>query len=95
MILLSRFPNLLKNLEEDLEDLFLLDLIDSTLMRLESEPPSSMLFGDTSNAKGEKEEDPQIMKTLEMEEVTLLMMGLIERVSRTMSPFPRPETLNQ
>src|SRR5712671_1257286 len=48
-ILLSHFPNLLRNPEEELEDPFLLDLIDLT--KLESEPPSLMLFRGTSNAK--------------------------------------------
>ena len=92
-ILLSHFPNLLRNPEEELEDPFLLDLIDLT--KLKSEPPSLMLFRGTSNAKENEEEGVhQTMRTLEIEEVTLLMMSPMEQVSRTMSLSSRLGTLN-
>src|SRR6266851_5654672 len=51
-ISLSSFPNHLRNLQEEQEDLenpFLLDQIDSTLMKPGSEPPSLMLFADVSS----------------------------------------------
>jgi len=62
-------------------------------MKPKSELPSSMLFADASDAL--EEEDPQIMKTLEMKEVNLPMMSLIKQVSRTTSLSPKPETLSQ
>jgi len=56
-ILLSSFPNHLMNPNEDSEDLYLLELIDSEpQMKPESKPPSLMLFTDVSTAT--VEEDP-------------------------------------
>src|SRR6266851_1028571 len=67
-ISLSSFPNHLKNLweeQEDLEDPFLSDLLTLTTKKHESEPPSSMVFGGTSRTKDKalEEEDPQTMTT--------------------------------
>jgi len=81
---------------EDLEDPYLLEPINlepQTLMKHKSELLFLMLFTDASNATEEK--DPQMMKTLEMKETSLLMMSPIEQVSRTMSPSLKPKTLSQ
>jgi hypothetical protein len=91
-ILLINFPNLLK----DLENLFLLELIDlefQDLAKNESEPPSSMLFDDALDIKKEKEKDLQMMKTPMIEEMDLPMMSLMKQISRTMSPSPSMEIL--
>jgi len=93
-ISLSSFPNHLRNLQEEQEDLenpFLLDQIDSTLMKPGSEPPSLMLFADVSSPKEEvaEEEDPQMMTTKETEETTLQTMSLMRQIYRTMSLSPR------
>ena len=62
-------------------------------MKLESELPLLMLFVDASDAL--EKEDPQTIKTLEIEEANLLTMSLMEQVSRTTSLSPKPETLSQ
>jgi len=88
----------LKNPWEELEDLenpFLLDPIDSTPMRHESEPPSSMLFGGTSDAQEEgvvEEETPWMTTTQKMKEASLPTMSPMRQAYRTMSPSPRLET---
>ena len=91
-ISLSSFPNHLTN-PEDLIDPYLLEPVDSepqTPMKLESGPPSSMLFTDASNTL--KEGDPQIMKTPKMEEANLPIMSPMEQISRTTSLSPLPMT---
>ncbi len=97
--MLSSFPNHLRNLQEEHEDLenpFLLEPINSTLKRHESELPSLMLFEGASDTKEEvmKEEDPQTMMTWEEEEMILPTMSPMEWAYRTTSPSPRPETSN-
>jgi len=97
-ISLSSFPNHLRNLrkeQEDLEDPFLLDPIDSMMKKHESGPPSLMLFEGVSNTKEEawEEEDPQMTTTWE-EEAILLTISPMNQAYRTMSPSPRPETSN-
>src|SRR6267154_5292488 len=89
-ISLSSFPNHLRNLregQEDLEDPFLLDPIDSTPKKHESEPPSLMLFEGASDAKEEvpEEENPQMTTNWE-EETILPMMSPMRQAYRTMSP---------
>ena len=77
-ISLSSFPNHLTN-PEDLVGLYLLELINlepQEQKKLKSEPHLSMLFADISATT--EEENPQIAKTPEMEEVNLLMMSPME-----------------
>src|SRR5712671_6122470 len=67
-ISLSSFPNHLRNLQEEQEDLenpFLLEQIDSIPTKPESGLPSLMLFKDASTPKkeAEEEEDPQMTTT--------------------------------
>jgi len=93
-ISLSSFPNHLTNPQEEQEDLenpFLLDPIDSTPKRHESEPPSSMLFEGASDDQEEGttgEETPQTI-TQETTEVSLPTMSPMRQAYRTMSPSPR------
>ena len=97
-ISLSSFPNHLRNLQEEQEDLkdpFLLEQIDSAPKKHELEPPSSMLFGGASGTKEEapEEGDPQMTMTWE-EETILPTMSPMRQGYRTMFPSPRPETSN-
>jgi len=62
------------------------------MKKRDSEPPSSMLFGGTSETTDKEGEDPQMMTTQEMEETTLLTKSLMAQSYRTMSPSPRPMT---
>jgi len=61
-------------------------------MKLKSKPHLLMLFTDTSNIV--EEGDPQIIKTLEMEETNLLIMSPMKQHSRTTSPSPLPIMLS-
>src|SRR5216683_5346253 len=95
-ISLSSFPNHLRNLQEeqeDLEDPFLSEPTGSASKKRESEQRSSMLFGGASDLKEETLEgqDPQTT-TMRDEEEILLTTSPMMQIYRTMSPSPRPET---
>src|SRR6266851_10028491 len=94
-ISLSSFPNHLRNPQEeqeDLEDPFLWEPIDSATTKQGSEQPSSMLFEGASDPKEETLEGQDPQTTMEDTGEALPTTSPMMRIYRIMSPSPNLET---